>query len=41
MQSPKLRIQNMSSWTMFIFGILAVALGLVGLIRPETRRFCS
>jgi len=36
MQITGLRLQNLSSWTMFIFGILACALGLVGLIRPET-----
>lgn len=35
MQGSTLRLQNASSWTMFIFGALAVLLGLVGLIRPE------
>lgn len=30
------RLQNLSSWTMFIFGVLAFLLGLIGLIRPET-----
>ena len=31
-----LRIRNLSSWTMFIFGLLALVLGLVGLVQPET-----
>ncbi|MCC6298971.1 MAG: hypothetical protein IT314_06710 [Anaerolineales bacterium] len=35
MQS-KLKIRDASGWTMFIFGLLALLLGLVGLIRPET-----
>lgn len=35
MQMKNLRLRNPSSWTMFIFGILAVALGLIGIIRPE------
>lgn len=35
MQGSTLRLQNASSWTMFIFGALAVLLGLIGLIRPE------
>jgi hypothetical protein len=35
MTRPTLRLQNLSSWTMFIFGVLALLLGLVGLIRPE------
>jgi len=30
-----MRIRDASGWTMFIFGILALLLGLVGLIRPE------
>lgn len=29
------RILNVSSWTMLIFGVLALLLGLIGLIRPE------
>ena len=31
----KLKIRDASGWTMFIFGVLALLLGLVGLIRPE------
>jgi Na+-driven multidrug efflux pump len=31
----KLRIRDASGWTMFIFGVLAALLGLVGLLRPE------
>jgi hypothetical protein len=31
----KMRIQDASGWTMFIFGALALILGLIGLIRPE------
>ncbi len=31
----KYRIRNSSGWTMFVFGILAFLLGLLGLIRPE------
>lgn len=30
-----LKIQDFSGWTMFVFGALALLLGLVGLIRPE------
>ena len=30
-----LRIRDASGWTMFIFGVLAFLLGLLGLIRPE------
>ncbi len=30
-----LRIKDASGWTMFIFGALALVLGLVGLFRPE------
>jgi hypothetical protein len=30
-----MRIRDVSGWTMFIFGILALLLGLTGLIRPE------
>lgn len=31
----QLRIRDASGWTMFIFGALALLLGLVGLLRPE------
>ncbi len=31
-----MKIRDVSGWTMFIFGILALLLGLIGLIRPET-----
>jgi hypothetical protein len=31
----KLRIRDASGWTMFIFGILALLMGIVGLLRPE------
>ncbi len=31
----KLKIRDASGWTIFIFGILAFLLGLVGLVRPE------
>ncbi len=30
-----MRIRDASGWTIFIFGILASLLGLIGLIRPE------
>lgn len=30
-----LKIKDASGWTMFIFGALALLLGLLGLIRPE------
>jgi hypothetical protein len=30
-----LKIHDASGWTMFIFGVLALILGLIGLIRPE------
>jgi hypothetical protein len=30
-----LRIRDASGWTMFIFGALALLLGLLGLLRPE------
>jgi len=33
--TSKLKIRDASGWTMFIFGILAFLLGLLGLIRPE------
>lgn len=33
---PKnLRIRDASGWTIFIFGLLALLLGLLGLVRPE------
>jgi hypothetical protein len=31
----KFKIRDASGWSMFIFGLLALLLGLVGLIRPE------
>jgi hypothetical protein len=31
----KYRIRSASGWTMFVFGVLAFLLGLLGLIRPE------
>ena len=36
MSLSSLRIRDASSWTMFIFGVLAVLLGVVGLVSPET-----
>ena len=33
--TSKLKIRDASGWTMFIFGVLALLLGLFGLIRPE------
>ncbi|WP_345320441.1 hypothetical protein [Candidatus Villigracilis proximus] len=30
-----MKIRDASGWTIFIFGILAFLLGLMGLIRPE------
>ena len=33
--AAKFKIRDASGWTMFIFGVLAVLLGLLGLIRPE------
>ena len=33
--AAKLKIRDASGWTMFIFGALALLLGLLGLIRPE------
>jgi len=36
MSLSSLKIQDASGWTMFIFGILAVLLGFVGLVNPET-----
>ena len=31
----RLKIRDAAGWTMFIFGVLAFLLGLLGLIRPE------
>ncbi len=31
----KLQIRDASGWTIFIFGVLALLLGLAGLLRPE------
>lgn len=33
--TSSLKIRDASGWTMFIFGILAFLLGIIGLIRPE------
>jgi Na+-driven multidrug efflux pump len=33
--TSRLKIRDASGWTMFIFGVLALLLGFVGLIRPE------
>ncbi len=33
--ASKLTLRNASGWTMFIFGAMALLLGLVGLTRPE------
>ena len=33
--TSSLKIKDASGWTMFIFGALALLLGLLGLIRPE------
>jgi len=30
-----MKIRNAAGWTIFVFGALAILLGLVGLIRPE------
>ena len=35
MKLSSLKIHDPAGWTMFVFGVLAVLLGLVGLIRPE------
>jgi Na+-driven multidrug efflux pump len=34
-RSLTMKIRDAAGWTMFIFGILALVLGLIGLIRPE------
>ncbi|GAB4326620.1 MAG: hypothetical protein Kow00117_13890 [Phototrophicales bacterium] len=36
MRFSALKIHSLSGWTMFIFGILAIGLGIVGIINPET-----
>jgi hypothetical protein len=33
--TSSLKIRDASGWTMFVFGVLALLLGLLGLIRPE------
>jgi len=33
--TTKLKIHDTTGWTIFIFGILALLLGLLGLLRPE------
>jgi hypothetical protein len=33
--TSKYRIRDASGWTMFIFGVLAMLLGLAGLLKPE------
>lgn len=33
--TPKFKINDASGWTMFIFGVLALLLGVLGVIRPE------
>jgi len=30
-----MKIRDASGWTIFVFGVLAFVLGLIGLIRPE------
>lgn len=34
--ASQFRIRNSSSWTMFIFGVLAILLGALGILSPET-----
>lgn len=36
MSFSSLKIHDASSWTMFIFGMLAIVLGVIGLVSPET-----
>ena len=36
MSLSSMKIRSASGWTMFIFGVLAFVLGLVGVISPET-----
>jgi len=33
--TSKLKIRDAAGWTMFVFGVLALLLGVLGLIRPE------
>lgn len=33
--TSSLKIRDASGWTMFIFGVIAFVLGLIGLLRPE------
>jgi hypothetical protein len=33
--TSRLKIRDAAGWTMFIFGVLALLLGFIGLIRPE------
>jgi len=33
--NSKFKIKDASGWTMFIFGVIAFVLGLLGLLRPE------
>ena len=35
MNITNLRVRNLSGWTIFIFGVLALILGAMGLVRPE------
>jgi hypothetical protein len=35
MMTAKYKIRDASGWTMFIFGVLALLLGGIGLLRPE------
>lgn len=36
MAISNLKLRNASSWTMFIFGILALILGVIGIVNPES-----
>ncbi len=36
MSLSSLKIRGLSGWTIFVFGLLAFVLGLVGLLSPET-----
>jgi hypothetical protein len=35
MKFSTLRIRDASGWTMFIFGVMALLFGLIGLVKPE------
>jgi hypothetical protein len=35
MRLPSIKINDASGWTMFIFGVLAFVLGIIGIVRPE------